>query len=80
MCIVCKEMLPKGEMIRVVKDPQGEFFIDPQGKKSGRGAYICKSEKCIGKCIKTKAVNRNFKTNIDKELYEKIEDEYNRKQ
>lgn len=80
MCIVCKAMLPKKEMIRVVKSPEGEIFIDPTGKKSGRGAYICMNEDCINKCKKSKAVNRNFKTEVNQEIYDNLEEIKNRDQ
>lgn len=79
MCIICKSMLPKSELIRVVKSPLGEIIIDTTGKKSGRGAYICTNELCIKKCAKSKAVSRNYKTEVDKEIYQEIENEYNRK-
>ena len=72
-------MLPKSEMIRVVKDPDGTVIVDNTGKKSGRGAYICTNELCMKKCLKTKAINKNFKTDVDSLIYNNIEDEYNRK-
>ena len=71
-------MFDKSELIRVVRDPDGSAVIDPTGKKAGRGAYICKSEKCIAKSIKTRAVSRNLKIEADTELYKKIEEEYHR--
>ncbi|MEE1026587.1 MAG: YlxR family protein, partial [Acutalibacteraceae bacterium] len=40
MCLGCNEMKPKGELIRVVKSPEGDVFLDVTGKKNGRGAYI----------------------------------------
>lgn len=78
MCIICRKMFPKNELIRIVKSPEGEIFIDESGKKSGRGAYVCKSEECIIKCNKTKAIEKNFKKIIDKNIYNKIEEKHNR--
>lgn len=40
-CVASQEMMPKKELIRVVRTPEGEVLIDLTGKKSGRGAYIC---------------------------------------
>jgi predicted RNA-binding protein YlxR (DUF448 family) len=74
MCIVCRQMKPKKEMLRVVRSPEGEFSIDETGKKSGRGAYVCGEEACIKKCVKTKAMNRNFKTDVGSDIYEKIDE------
>ena len=49
MCLGCGEMKPKRELIRVVKSKEGDISLDLTGKKSGRGAYICKSVECFGK-------------------------------
>lgn len=40
-CVASQQMMPKKELIRVVRTPEGEVLIDLTGKKSGRGAYIC---------------------------------------
>ena len=53
MCIVCRQMKQKQELVRVVKNKEGEVFIDPTFKANGRGAYVCKDQQCIQKCIKT---------------------------
>ncbi len=66
MCVVCRSMLPKRELIRFVRI-DGNVEIDPTGKKDGRGAYICKNEKCIEKAIKCNTFSKSFKQNIDKE-------------
>ena len=41
MCVGCREMKEKRELIRIVRTPEGETLMDPTGKKSGRGAYLC---------------------------------------
>ena len=38
MCIVCRNMKTKPELIRVVKNKDGEVFIDKTFKANGRGA------------------------------------------
>lgn len=68
-CIGCGEGKPKKELIRVVKNKEGEIFIDKTGKKNGRGAYICFNEECLEKAMKTKALNRAFETEINSETY-----------
>ena len=55
MCLGCGEMKPKRELIRVVKSKEGDISLDLTGKKSGRGAYICKSVECFEKA--RKAIN-----------------------
>lgn len=56
MCLGCGGMKPKRELIRVVKSKEGDISLDLTGKKSGRGAYICKSVECFEKARKSKKV------------------------
>ena len=67
-CIACQDRDNKKELIRIVKNKEGEIFIDLTGKANGRGAYICKD--C--ECIKSKALNRAFKMEVPDEVYEKL--------
>ena len=61
MCVACREMKPKRDLLRVVV-PAGsgsnEAEYDPRGKQSGRGAYICRSEACLKKASKARALER----------------------
>ena len=72
MCIACREMKDKRELLRIVKDKEGNIFVDESGRQNGRGAYVCKSKDCIDKLQKQKLLNKTFKTNIDDAVYEKI--------
>lgn len=78
MCIVCKEMKPKKELIRVVKSADGTIGLDTTGKANGRGAYICNSDECMAKLVKTKALSRTFKENVSSEVYQGLIEEYER--
>ena len=75
MCTGCMEMKPKRELIRVVKNKEGQVFVDLTGKKSGRGAYVCKDIKCLEKAVSTKRLGRNLEVSIDEEILEKLKDE-----
>ena len=75
MCIVCRERSDKKELVRVVKNKNGEIFLDKSGKANGRGAYVCKSKECFDKLKKTRALNRAFKCEIPLEVYEKLGEE-----
>ncbi|MDV4151256.1 YlxR family protein [Clostridium sp. AL.422] len=77
MCTGCMEMKPKKELIRVVKSPEGEVSVDLTGKKSGRGAYICKNIECLEKAFKTKRLSRNLDISIDDEIYNRLRKEIN---
>ena len=58
MCVACREMKPKKELIRVVRTPEGEIIADETGRKNGRGAYLCRSEACLNKALKIRALDR----------------------
>lgn len=72
-CTGCREMRPKMELIRVVKSPEGEVFLDFKGKKPGRGAYVCPKSECLARAKKTKALERAFGTALPEEVYTELE-------
>ncbi|ABO50477.1 protein of unknown function DUF448 [Desulforamulus reducens MI-1] len=72
MCIGCQEMKPKRELTRVVRTPQETVEIDPTGKKSGRGAYVCPSANCLQKAIKGKRLERSLECAISPEIIENL--------
>ena len=69
MCIACREMKPKKEMLRVVKTAEGELAVDPTGKASGRGAYVCGSEECMQKVTNRKLLNKAFSADVATDVY-----------
>ena len=75
MCVACRNMQDKRNLIRVVKEKDGNIFVDFTGKKNGRGAYVCKSEECLKTLCKQKSLNKTFKTNVDESVYKTIEEE-----
>ena len=75
MCLGCKEMKPKKELIRVVRNNEGEINIDLVGKKPGRGAYICRNTDCLEKAIKAKRLEKAFETIIDVEIYNNLKNQ-----
>ncbi|MGI6664689.1 MAG: RNase P modulator RnpM [Christensenellaceae bacterium] len=70
MCVACREGKPKRDLIRVVKNKEGEISIDTTGKAQGRGAYICPDLACLEKAYKIKALHRALETEIDEETFE----------
>lgn len=75
MCLGCGEMKPKRELIRVVKSKEGDISLDLTGKKSGRGAYICKSVECFEKARKARKFERSFSSMISEDIYNSMEGE-----
>lgn len=72
MCVGCREMKPKKELLRVVRSPEGEVSIDPGGKKSGRGAYVCRQEGCLARAIKQRQLDRALEVTIGPELAQQL--------
>ena len=67
--------VPKKELVRIVRLPDGTVELDLTGKKSGRGAYICKSSACLKKAIKSKRIQNNLEVEISEALIEALSGE-----
>ena len=78
MCTGCREMKPKGALIRIVKTPEGEIRLDRTGKLNGRGAYVCKNPECLKKCQHSKRLERSLEVEIPDEVYDALREELNR--
>ena len=72
MCVGCREMKEKKELIRVVRSPEGEVSLDPGGKKSGRGAYVCRSADCLKRAIRQKQLERQLDVTLPAETVEAL--------
>lgn len=70
MCVGCREMKPKRELLRVVKGPEGDISFDLTGRKPGRGAYVCRSADCLSMAIKKRQLERAFSAPISEEVRE----------
>ena len=68
-CVGCRTMYDKRDLLRVVTSPEGEITLDASGKKSGRGAYVCRSAECLKKAQKSKALDRALEVTIPEEVY-----------
>lgn len=58
MCVACRQMRPKKELVRIVRTPEGEIRLDATGRANGRGAYLCASAACLERAVKTRALER----------------------
>ena len=75
MCVGCREMKEKKTLIRVVRNPEGEVFIDPTGKKSGRGAYVCREGSCLQRALKQRQLERQLQVTLTEEVSGALEAE-----
>ena len=76
MCVGCREMKPKKELIRVVRSPEGSFSTDEKGKAPGRGAYLCPRGECLDKAAKHKLLDKAFEQRIDSVVYETLKSQW----
>ena len=74
-CLGCGLMKDKRDLIRVVRSPEGEIFLDVTGKKSGRGAYICHDPACLKKARKGGRIGNQLKVTIPDAIYDAMEAE-----
>ncbi len=75
MCVGCRQMKGKDELIRIVRTGEGEFAIDLSGKMDGRGAYVCKNPDCLALAVKNHGFERSFKRKLPREISEELEKE-----
>lgn len=75
MCVGCRQMLPKKELLRVVRSADGVVSVDLKGKASGRGAYVCKSTECLDRAVKSRALDRALEQRITEEIHNKLREE-----
>jgi len=75
MCVGCQQMKPKKELIRVVRTPDEKVEIDPTGKRSGRGAYICPDRECLEKALKGKRLDKALQRSLTSEVVEALKQE-----
>jgi hypothetical protein len=71
-CIGCNKKNNKADLLRIVKNKNGDIAIDETGKMQGRGLYICKNIECLNSAIKKRKMERNFSCKIEESIYENI--------
>ena len=71
-CVITKESLPKSELLRVVRTPEGDVQVDETGKLNGRGAYIKKDVSVLEKTQKSKILEKRLEVEIEDSVYEEI--------
>ncbi len=75
MCIACRQLFEKKEMLRIVRSGD-EIFLDFTLKASGRGAYVCNNSDCIKKLKKQRLLNKVFSFPVNDKIYDTIEEAY----
>lgn len=75
MCVGCRQMRPKKELLRIVRTPENEIRLDRTGKASGRGAYVCPTVECLDKAQKIRALERALEHKVDPEVFARLREE-----
>lgn len=75
MCCGCGEHILKKDLVRVLRTAEGNVIIDLSGKKSGRGAYICKNPVCLERAIKNRRIERSLSQKISEEIFAQLREE-----
>lgn len=74
-CNGCGEQKDKRDLVRIVKNADGEISLDLTGKAAGRGAYICPDAECLKKARKAKRIEKAFECAVPSEVYDKLEEQ-----
>ena len=77
-CMGCNEHKPKGELLRVVRSPEGEISLDTNGRASGRGAYVCRDVKCLRRARKSRRIESTLECTIPEQVWDRMEEELER--
>ncbi|NLM77008.1 MAG: YlxR family protein [Ruminococcaceae bacterium] len=72
MCVSCRSMRPKNQLMRIVQNQSGEIALDPSGKKPGRGAYICRSRACIEQAVKAHRLEKGLKAPVGSDVINQL--------
>ena len=73
-CVVTGEKLPKKELIRVVRTPEGNVVVDESGKANGRGAYLKKTIETFDKAMKSKILNKKLEVEVPDSIFEELKE------
>ena len=73
-CCVTREKFPKGELVRVVRTPEGNVVIDDTGRVNGHGAYLKKDLAVIEKAEKSNVLSRTLEVEVPKEIFDKLKE------
>ena len=68
MCVGCREMKPKKELLRAVRSPDGQVSLDTTGKKPGRGAYCCYNAECLRRALRQGQLDRQLEVRLSEEV------------
>jgi len=75
-CLGCGREADKRDLVRIVRSPEGDVSVDPSGKRSGRGAYVCADEACFEAAVRKDRLGRALKTTVKEDDIERLRNEF----
>ena len=75
-CVGCGQKRPKGELVRVVRTPQGGLLVDITGKNPGRGAYLCRQSNCWTKGTQKGKLSRSLNLDVTTQDLDRLFSEF----
>ena len=66
-CVACRVPRPKRELVRIVRTPEGAVMVDDTGRRSGRGAYLCRQRGCWETALARRQLERALKVTLTAE-------------
>ena len=79
MCVGCRSMKEKRELVRIVRTEDGRAVLDLTGKLNGRGAYVCPDEQCLARAVKSRALDRALEITVSPETMRQLADEISKR-
>jgi predicted RNA-binding protein YlxR (DUF448 family) len=73
-CVGCRSVLPKRQLVRLVRTADGEVVLDPTGKAAGRGAYLHDRRECWDKALSSRALDQALKVNLTEAVRARLRD------
>ena len=71
-CVITKEKLPKKELIRIVRNKDGEVSVDETGKQNGKGVYLKRDLEVVNKARSNKSLNRYLECEVNDSIYKEL--------
>jgi predicted RNA-binding protein YlxR (DUF448 family) len=65
-------MRSKRELVRVVRTPAGDVRVDPTGKASGRGAYVCPADSCIDTAVRDRRIEHALAVTVQSTIVDDL--------
>ncbi|MEP7287965.1 MAG: YlxR family protein [Chloroflexota bacterium] len=71
-CIVCRQTSAKRALVRLVRTVDQGVQVDPTGKRSGRGAYLCDQLTCWQRAVQSDVLEKALRTPLTGEDRERL--------